>query len=73
MTDFSAGSVSTKGWIGHDPDVLALILTLPATLVGLVAILALTSGLERSLSRSMQPAQVRTDRGVRPAPVSARH
>ncbi len=51
--------------VGDDVRVLALILTLPATLVGLVAILALSSGLERSLSRTVQPAQVRTQQPVR--------
>ncbi|HUR48810.1 MAG TPA: hypothetical protein VMY88_04655 [Acidimicrobiales bacterium] len=49
---------------------LALMLTLPATLIGLVALLAITSGLERQLTRSVRPAPVRTGVKRLPAPVS---
>ena len=44
-------------------------LALPATLIGLVVLLAITSGLERQLAQTMRPAHVRSDH--RRLPVSA--
>jgi hypothetical protein len=62
--------VSSPGPAGHEGDVLALILTLPATLFGLMAILMITSGLERGLSRSVQAAPVRSGSTGNPVKVT---
>lgn len=51
--------------VGHRPRVLALIFTLPALLLTLVAVLTLTASLEKSLAhRSMAPRYARVP-GVR--------
>lgn len=64
--------VSRGDPLGQDQLVLALILALPATLIGLVVLLAITSGLERQLTRSVRPAPVRTGPPRLPVPASKR-
>ena len=64
--------VSQPCSFGHEPNVFALMLALPATLIGLVALLAITSGLERQLARTMRPAHVRSDHGRVPVSITAR-
>jgi len=63
--------VFSSALFGQDQYVLALILALPATLLGLVVLLAITSGLERSIQRSVRPAHVRVTR--LPVSRSGRH
>ena len=64
--------VSDYDCFGQDRDVIALMLALPATLIGLVALLAITSGLERRLAQSIRPAPVRIHHRQLPLPVSKR-
>lgn len=63
------GWVSAGSTFGHEPNVFALMLALPGTLIGLVVLLAITSGLERQLAQTMRPAHVRANE--RRLPVSA--
>lgn len=66
------GWVSRLGAFGQDQNVFALMLALPATLIGLVALLAITSGLERQLAASVRPAHLRASQRRVPVPVTKR-
>ena len=57
---------------GQVPNVFALMLALPATLIGLVVLLTITSGLERQLAQSMRPAHVRANQRRLPVPAAKR-
>ena len=72
MSDFSLAQDSGSGYSGIANSVFALMLALPATLLFLVALLAITSGLERQLASCVHTAAVRADRGRVPSPVTKR-
>lgn len=60
MRKITAQVVSPGTGFGHEQGVFALMLALPATLLGLVVLLVVAAQLERQLDTSVRPARLAT-------------